>query len=167
MPRRTADAMIHKHTRSYLNLLDKLGDEQASQQVQVPKMLGVDEDMRGWSVFEIIEHNTIVNRALTSRIKFLMTGEETPEFQNFDVKRDVMPGLGEHPFGRAEISQFTQSVDDHMETVSGYGDMKNSAIGKHPVFGNFTAHQFHVMFGFHLGLHLKQAQKVVELVMER
>ena len=156
-------AQIIEYKSAYVDLLNGLTDEQACQRVKVNKMLGVDDDMREWSLCEIIEHNTIVNKVLKERVLTLLTGENSPKYEDFDIKRDVMPGLAE-PFRKAEINQFVESVDAYLDFIATYSSLKTSATAEHPIFGIFNAHQFHIMFSFHLGLHLKQAQAVVDLL---
>lgn len=156
-------AKIQAHLQAYLDLLNELTDEQACQRVKVDKMSGVDEDMREWSLCENIEHNTIVNHALKARIISLLSGESSDEYKNFDIKKDVMPGLGE-PFGKSDIDQFIASVEGYLAAIAEYESLKTAATAEHPIFGTFNAHQFHILFGFHLGLHLKQASAVVDLL---
>lgn len=36
-------------------------------------------------------------------------------------------------------------------------DLRNAARFPHPMFGNFTAHQWTCMFSLHLRVHLRQA----------
>lgn len=161
--RKKGDAQIREHMQAYVDLLGGLTDEQACHGFQVGKMLGVDEDMRGWSLCEIIEHNTIVNHALKARVLSLLTGEMPDEYANFDVKKDVMPGLGEE-FRKANVDQFVESVEGYLDSISSFENLKTERTAEHPVFGTFNAHQFHIMFGFHLGLHLNQANAVVAAV---
>lgn len=156
-------AQIQRHLQAYLDLLNGLTNEHACQRVKVDKMSGVDEDMREWSLCEIIEHNTIVNHALKVRIISLLTGEPSEEYENFDVKKDVMPGLGE-PFGKSDADQFIASVEGYLAAIAEYESLKTAATSEHPIFGEFNAHQFHILFSFHLGLHLKQACAVVDLL---
>ena len=156
-------AQIRTCMQGYLDLLNGLTDEQARKSVRVEKMLGVDEDMREWSLCEIIEHNIIVNHTLKARVLSLLTGEISPEYEHFDVKRDVMPGLGD-AFEKSDIDQFTASVDGYLESIAEFDSLKTTATAEHPIFGKFDAHQFHIMFAFHLNLHLRQAIAVVDLV---
>jgi len=77
-----------------------------------------------------------------------------------------MPGLGE-PFGKADAEKFTESVEGYLDAIAEFKDLRTKETAIHPVFGDFNAHQFHIMFGFHLGLHLKQATAVVAEVIQK
>ena len=54
-------------------------------------MSGVDEDMRRWSFFMILEHNAIVNRSITASVVQLANGESLTGQATIDVKKGVMP----------------------------------------------------------------------------
>jgi hypothetical protein len=49
----------------YLMLAYGLTLDAGQRSVEVPPMPGVDEDMRRWLFFMILEHNTIVNRSIS------------------------------------------------------------------------------------------------------
>ena len=75
----------------YLALARGLSEEDGRRMVEVPWMPGIDEDMRRWSFFMILEHNTIVNRAITANVVQLSRGEDPSGAAIIDVKHDVMP----------------------------------------------------------------------------
>jgi len=58
-----ASLQIQKLCDRYLALAALIDAESGILVVHVPKMIGVDEDMRNWSFFKILEHNAIVNRS--------------------------------------------------------------------------------------------------------
>lgn len=127
--------------------------------LRAPEMLGVDEDMRDWSYYQILEHNTIVNRRVTAAVAFL--GGVGPEPDgSFDIKKDVMPG--ESP-GAEQVAAFSESVEAHLATVATIGNLRRTATIHHKLFGPFNAHQWHCLFGFHLQIHRKQAEALVAL----
>jgi hypothetical protein len=53
-------------------------------------MLGLNDDMKSWSVYQALEHNCIVNRRVTSQV-LLATGNGPELDPDFEAKRDVMP----------------------------------------------------------------------------
>ena len=59
--REKVSMQIQKSLDKYLSLTRLLNAESGMSMVFVPRMIGVDEDMRNWSLFMILEHNAIVN----------------------------------------------------------------------------------------------------------
>lgn len=142
----------------YLGYVKQAG-EGAGTPRMVPKMLGVDEDMRGWSLYQLLEHNTIVNRAITQLICDLADGVPPEDMNRIDPKHDVMPGDGA---GEEQVDIFTTSVQDHIARITPLSDLRKTRKVPHPLFGNFNAHMWTCMFSFHLKVHFNQARFLAE-----
>jgi hypothetical protein len=127
--------------------------------VEVPPMRGVDEDMRRWSFFMLLEHNTIVNRSITAAVVQLANGESLSGPATIDVKKGVMPSSSAD---ESHVELFAQSVTDHIAAVRGLGNLRGTKTSQHPIFGQFDAHKWNCMFAFHLRLHLPQARFIAE-----
>ncbi len=155
--REKASGQAREAMEEYLRLIEEAGSEVAARPVRVPAMLGVDEDMREWSLCMILEHNTIVHGRITPVVWALALGEEVPVNKDFDPKKDVMPSPAP---GMEQVEAFRESVEDHLAVVAELPELKGTAKAMHPVFGPFDAHQWHCMFAFHLDIHLKQARAV-------
>lgn len=162
--RNAASNQIRKFQNKYLELAESIKSGGGDQPVRVPPMPGVDEDMRNWSFFMILEHNTIVNRSITTITQCLVRGGEPSGFVIIDPKKDVMPS---NNAGQEQLAAFTASIQEHHETISNLGRLRGSATEKHPLFGEFDAHYWHCMFGFHLMVHYKQAQYVVRKIVAK
>ena len=121
-------------------------------------MPGIDEDMRKWSYFMILEHNAIVNRVITAIVVQLARGEAPSGAAMIDPKKDVMPST---LAGDSQIQLFADSVWQHLDAVKDLKSLRGTRTAPHPVFGAFDAHQWNCMFAFHLDLHLRQARFVV------
>jgi hypothetical protein len=121
-------------------------------------MIGVDPEMRGWSFFQILEHNVIVNRMIAHTVEKLAKSQDPTPEHPVNPKTDVLPkGLS----GPEQLEDFRQSIDDYLVMMETLPPLRGTSETPHPVFGSFDAHKWHCMFGFHLGLHLKQAEKVL------
>lgn len=152
--RSSANAQIGKCLKAYLQLAQGVSEDAGSQPITVPKMLGIDEDMRGWSFFMLLRHNMIVNHSISANVKRLVLGEPAPT-KKYDIKKDVMP---EPDCGPEQIALFKSSVISHLDAVKSLGELRGTATMNHPLFGPFDAHKWNCMFAFHLQIHLKQAE---------
>ena len=144
--------------QEYIKLSDRLPLEVGRRCIEVPWMPGIDQDMRRWSFFMILEHNAIVNRAITATVVHLARDEALSGAAMIDPKKDVMPSVSA---GDSQIQLFADSVRQHLDTVKNLRNLRGTNTAPHPVFGAFDAHQWNCMFAFHLGLHLRQAKFVV------
>lgn len=150
---RNAQAMMSK----YLALAEGLDLESGARPVEVPPMQGVDEDMRRWSYWMLLEHNAIVNRSITAIVVQLARGEPLHGAARIDPKSDVMPAAAAGPEQR---ENFRESILEHTRAVAGLGRLRGTATFPHPLFGDFDAHRWHGMLALHLRVHLRQAEFV-------
>jgi hypothetical protein len=160
-PRDRASDQIRRHLQNYLALGRSITPADGRRPVRVPAMLGVDEEMRDWSFFMILAHNTIVNRSITAIIRSLVNGKRPSGQGAIDFKKDVMPSA---MVGAEQVRELRASVDAHLVTIAALSGLRLTATCRHPVFGALSAHGWHCMFGLHLEIHLRQAKSVCRLI---
>jgi hypothetical protein len=159
--REQASRIIRSNADAYLKLAGQIGAESGGKPVTVPPMVGVDPEMRDWSFFQILEHNAIVNRSIAATVEALSLGKEPSGAALINPKTDVLPkGIS----GPEQVETFRRSVEDYLFLIATLPELRGTTETPHPLFGSFDAHKWHCMFGFHLGLHLKQAEKVLSLL---
>lgn len=161
------DRALHQSNRlleAYASLAEGLSREEGARVVEVPPMRGVDEDMRRWLFYTILEHNCIVNRCITAIVTQLARSEEPSGDALTDPKTGVMPSSESGP---EQVAAFTNSVRFHQQEVAPLRSLRGTRTSRHPVFGPFDAHCWNCMFSFHLGLHLPQAKYVVQKAREK
>ena len=140
-----ATRQIEDEAKRTLNLAESLSPELIAKPATVGFLPGVDADMRGWSIAQILEHNTIVNKVFTNIVDHLLRNE--PYVSDLDPKRDVMPADG---VGSEQIEPFRTSVENFLSRVREVSpaEMALTKSRAHPIFGPFTAKHWHAMFGF-------------------
>ena len=143
----------------YLELGKSLTEEQAIKSITVPEMLGVDSDMTGWSYYQLLEHNAIVNKVMSLNVKMLMTGKGKKVLESFNPKADVLPSENA---GSEQIKHFQDSIDGHLIMMKEFDSLKSDGSNTHPLFGEFNAHMWNGMIGFHLSVHYNQAKMIVD-----
>jgi hypothetical protein len=161
--RDAACSQIRRLGDKYLELAGRLAPTSGATVVTVPAMQGVDEDMRSWSYWMLLEHNAIVNRSMTEIVCSLAEDREPGPAAQINPKTDVLPDSSS---GLDQVDAFQRSIDDHLRCVPTLGKLKGTATRPHPVFGDFDAHQWHCMLGFHLMIHFKQARLIVRQAVE-
>lgn len=157
--REGATAGFRRIAAAYADLARDLGEAAGARVVPVPLMRGVDEDMRRWSFFMLLEHNAIVNRAISAVTCQLAREEALSGDALVDPKAGVLPA-GES--GPEQIGLFEESVASHIREVERLPELRGTRQKNHPIFGPFDAHCWHCMLGFHLRVHWKQAQLIAD-----
>jgi len=159
--RAAAERKARRVAGRYLSLADGLSPEEGRRAVRVPPMRGVDEDMREWSFYMILEHNSIVNRSISATVGQLVRGEPLSGPAALDMKKDVMPSA---TAGEEQVQDFRESVDEHLAMMAELGPLRGTETAPHSLFGPFDAHRWHCMFALHLKIHFPQAERVVQAV---
>ena len=152
--RNGASQQIRRTSDQYLVLADQIDKQSGRRIVETPRMLGVDEDMRRWSFFMILEHNTIVNKVITKTVERLALDENSAQPLAVDPKHDVMPSFDA---GAEQLVAFRESIEEYLKNLAVLPSLRGTARKRHPLFGDFDAHEWHCMLGLHLQIHLKQA----------
>ena len=145
----------------YLKLAAGLRLEAGSRPVLVPPMPGVDEDMRHWSFYMVLEHNCIVNTSISATVRQLAGGEPLSGAAAIDPKTGVMPSPAA---GESQVRQLQKSVEDHLKLLPTLGTLRGTRTTPHTHFGDFDAHKWNCMFSFHMRIHLRQAETIVRTV---
>lgn len=144
-------------TKAYLQYATELSDEESKIPVEVPALMGIDEDLRNRSFFQVLQHNTIVNRAISEICRSLAEGDRLGPDARIDPKRDVLPTPSP---GSEVLGPFRESVEAHLTMVRTLGQMHTKETVHHPVFGELNSHGWNAMFAFHLRLHQRQVAAI-------
>lgn len=145
----------------YNSLAKTLTAQTGAIPVQVPSMQGVDENMRNWSFFQLLQHNRLVNEAITAITVQLAKDLPLSGAATINPATDVLPS--DHA-GIEELERFNVSIDEHLRNVASLVRLRGTRTTPHPMFGTFDAHNWNCMFAFHLHIHLKQAITIIDLL---
>lgn len=159
--RAAAERIIRREAAASIAIARSLGPTLAARSIRVPKMPGVDEDMREWTVYETLEHNRIVNGMMTETVDHLANGAPAPG--EVDVKRDVMPTGS---IGSDVLERFQASVDAFLAVAAKAPKLRGTNTTPHVIFGAFDAHRWVCMMGFHLMIHRRQMAAAAKLLQE-
>ncbi|QDT11542.1 DinB family protein [Stieleria marina] len=129
---------------------------QASKQVLIDRLRGLEDSSRDWSIYMTVEHLRIVNDAIANVCSRLADGGELPrEVGTADVKPSPK-------VGREVVTAFDQSCTLFVETLSSIDNLKTNVRFKHPWFGPLDGSRWLVLAAFHMRLHLKQLHRIGE-----
>jgi len=128
--RKKAVDIVKSEMEKTLATVAALGTEGSAQACKVPPMLGVDRDMRNWSLFQILEHNTIVNNQMYKVAEALGHGREFRS--DFNAKTDTIPS--DTP-NENEIAAFRISVERFLVMIDTLTDLRQTQRLRHPKIG--------------------------------
>lgn len=137
--------------------VEKLTHEELERRVLVPRLPGLEDSSRYWSVAMTLEHLNIVTPAITEAIVELSHGRRPPvEADTAKVKpRGALSGAD----AAREFRAVHAAARDRL--ARDLGDRRTRATHRHPWFGPFTAHQWHWLLPNHLRIHERQIEAIL------
>ena len=129
--------------------------ERRAEQVLIPRLRGLEDSSRFWSVWMTLEHLRITNTIFAMVIQSLASGQvPTKKASTADVKP------------RADLTAdveaaYEASCDELLTTVAAVSDLKTSANYAHPWFGPLDAAGWHALTATHMGIHRAQIAKII------
>jgi hypothetical protein len=126
-----------------------------ARRVLIPRLRGLEDSSRYWSVYMTLDHLRIVN-ANIARIIGLLARDRGPEGAASTAAVKPSPAAD-----AAVIGAFAAGCDELTRTVAAVADLRTARRFAHPWFGPLDAAGWHAMAGFHLELHQRQARAIL------
>jgi hypothetical protein len=132
-------------------------DEELSRRVLIPRLRGLEDSSRYWSVWMTLDHLRIVNLEIARVIGDLLS-ERMPAGVASTATVKPSPAVGADV-----VAGYEGSCDDLMKLVSTGGTMRTSMKYAHPWFGPLDAAGWHAMSAMHMGIHRAQVERILRM----
>jgi len=137
------------------DLLTTCAQARRSEQVLIPRLRGLEDSSRHWSVWMTLEHLRITNSIFAMVITSLADGkvpQRKASTANVKPRADV----------KAEVEQaFEASCDELLTAAAAVPDLKTAARYAHPWFGSLDAAGWHALAAAHMAIHREQIAKII------
>ena len=154
--REAFSAEFEAERQAIRDLVQSCGADQLSRRVLVPRLRGLEDSSRFYSVWMTLDHLRITNLGFAKIIEELVDGR-TPDFvvSTADVKPD--------PNVRSEVADaYEQSCEHLLETLRRTGDLHTAVKHPHPWFGPLNAYRWLALAAMHMGIHRKQIATILK-----
>jgi hypothetical protein len=139
-----------------------LGDESSNRQrVLIPRLRGLEDSSRNWSVWMTVDHLRIVNDGVAGTMSELILGRTPPGAASTAA---VKPSPEAGP---SALEGFTRSCDRVLGVVAKAGSLRTNARFPHPWFGALDAYGWHAMVSMHMGIHRRQIEAIRQTQSQR
>ncbi|MBK8038000.1 MAG: DinB family protein [Verrucomicrobiaceae bacterium] len=148
-------ARFEQERATIRQLLPTCGPARRGEQVLIPRLCGLEDSSRFWSVWMTLEHLRITNTVFATVIQSLVHGQvPTKKASTADVKP------------RADLTAdveaaYEASCDELLTTVAAISDLKTAAKYAHPWFGPLDAAGWHALTATHMAIHRTQIARIV------
>lgn len=149
-----ANELFQIEGKRVLRSVEGLTEAQLSQRALIPRILGLEDSSRNWSIAMTLEHLVIVGTGIMEVIRSLSAGQ-VPNVQ-VDIAK-VKPL--ESTSVSEVLSNFRSLLSRTLESVP--RDAHDGAARlAHPWFGLLTSHQWRVLVAIHQRIHRRQLQLI-------
>lgn len=140
-----------------LDLAVHLPPDQVRKPVLIPRLPGMEDSSRNWSVAMTLEHLVIVGQQIQAGIIALSRGAVP------DGKADVAAVKPQDNRGIESIESFRSFLDDYCYALQEKVENRESdTTFEHPWFGELTARQWCALAALHQGIHRRQIQSILK-----
>jgi uncharacterized damage-inducible protein DinB len=151
-------ALVHfrDEASTIRRLAGSLSPADAARPTLIPRIVGIEDSSRNWSVFMTLEHLVIVDESAISILENLTAGKTLPtRFSTANVK----PG----PVKDGEVLQrFSRTVERYAQTLGKLPSLRTHAKQAHPWFGPLDAHGWHCLAAMHHAIHRRQIERILK-----
>jgi uncharacterized damage-inducible protein DinB len=133
-----------------------LPPQTANTQVLIPRIAGIEDSSRNWSVLMTLDHLAIVDRMITEIIDHL-AGER------LYIRSVAIAELKPMSQQTLEtISNFTRASQRYVVHVSRIAKLQTATRHPHPWFGPLDAYGWHLLAAVHHTIHRRQIQRIIQ-----
>ena len=146
-----------KEGEKILTLASSLDHEQLFKRILVPKLFGLEDNSRYYSVAMVLTHLLNVGNALQTRIPVLSRGEK---LDGHVAIEDVKPYTQRDEEIVAHFQNFMRSYREKLE--EGIEDIHIENTSEHPWFGAFNPKEWSILGMVHQIVHRRQIEAIMK-----
>lgn len=136
-------------------LVKSCNPESAARRVLIPRVRGMEDSSRNWSVWMTLDHLRIVNGGITRTVGALVKGVVPPHKASTAAVKPSPDATG------AVVAEYESSCDAFLAQADAAPDLKTAARFAHPWFGPLDAFGWVAMAANHMGIHRAQLERIV------
>jgi uncharacterized damage-inducible protein DinB len=137
------------------SLLNSASASQCGVPVLIPRLKGLEDSSRFWSVWMTLEHLRITNTVFASVIQTLSSGK-LPEFEARTEAVKPSPATGAE-----SVASYEASCDAILDVLHLHSELRHTQRFPHPWFGPMTAADWHLLAGGHMAIHRRQIEAIL------
>ena len=139
-----------------LSLVRSCDPVSCERQILIKRPRGLEDSSRFWSIYMTLDHLRITNLAFGNFILTLTNGKiPQRKADTAAVKPNPESDIG-------SVKAFEDSCGQLLSSVQGLTDLQTKLKHAHPWFGPLDAAAWYVLAGFHLHLHRRQIELILQ-----
>ncbi len=151
-------ASFQASAREILRVVEDHDYDLLSQQIMLPRMQGMEDSSRNWSVLMVLDHLVAVNRFVMDTVRALH--HQSEPFDRFDSARFKPSG----DVGAEAIDQYREIGQKYWAFAKSHQPLHTSLTFPHPWFGALDGHAWHCFAAAHQKTHRRQIYKILATI---
>lgn len=147
--------LLQGETRRILSLLDSVEETKGRTRVLIPRIFGIEDSSRYWSLFMTVEHLNIVIPAVMGFISSLL---DRPDYAREVRIQDVKP---QEQAGPKQVETLKQNQMLYEKFILSLASLRSCRRHPHPWFGPLHPHGWHCLLGVHQLIHRRQMERIL------
>ena len=153
--REWATKHFHSEASSMVRLARNLTPQAANTPVLIPRVIGIEDSSRNWSVLMTLDHLVIVNSAIIDIVEHLSS-------ERMYIRRVSTAAVKPRSEQTLEtIERFAKTTQSYVDRVSRIKNLVSAARHPHPWFGSMDALGWHWLAAMHQTIHRRQILKII------
>jgi hypothetical protein len=153
--RRTASRWFRAEADRILALARALDPADAARRVLIPRVRGLEDSSRYWSVYMTLEHLVIVDTGILGVMETLAAGQQVNRVVSTAAVKPSPTADG------STIERFEGVARDFLVRIEALPDWGSKVTHEHPWFGALSVSKWHRLAALHHGIHRKQIERIV------
>lgn len=155
LPKNRLNRWLQHETAGTIALAASQPEPLTSRRVLIPRLAGLEDDSRYWSINMVLQHLVIVTSGIRQLAAALTDGQTSlPPVRIADVKPEASAG----PEQQARLRQ---TVNDYTALIDTLGKRRPAGRHPHPWFGQLDLSGWHALSAMHATAHRRQIQCIV------
>jgi hypothetical protein len=153
--RESATQLFAAEAGTMVRLARSLKPEAANTPVLIPRVLGIEDSSRRWSVLMTLDHLNIVNRGILDIVDHLSS-------ERMYIHQVSIAAVKPSPDQTLDtIGRFAKATQAYSDRVTRIKNLVSHARHPHPWFGSMDALGWHWLAALHHTVHRRQIQKII------
>lgn len=141
-----------------LEIVTPLDAPSMQKKVLVPRLRGLEDSSRYWSVAMTLEHLVITSAGMANIVVDLTNGRKPALV--VDTAKVKPQETFDAEAAKSEFRKMAEATSQKLKTET--QDRQSKLTHPHPWFGPFSAHQWHWLVGGHLHIHKAQIREILK-----
>lgn len=158
LSRARLDAWFQEEGERMLTLARALEPETVARPCLIPRVWGIEDSSRHWSVLMVLDHLVIVDSGIAAIVRQVTAGKPSgKEISTAEVKPGTAPDL-------QVIERFAGCLRDYATRIGRLERLRSQATHRHPWFGRLDGHGWHCLAALHHTVHRRQVESIIRLL---